>query len=136
MADRPSTADAGGIAQRFVEQALRNPINRTILQRLPALHLPDAWLVAGCLFQSIWNLRAGLPVAAGIRDYDLFYFDLSDLSAATEDATAQRVQAACADLGVVVEVKNQARVHTWYEACFGHPYPPLANAREGIDRFS
>jgi hypothetical protein len=30
---------------RFVDAALRNPVNRTILERLPALGLTDAWLV-------------------------------------------------------------------------------------------
>ena len=36
--------------------------------------------------------------------------------------------------GVPIEVKNQARVHLWYEAHFGYPYPKLASAKEGIDR--
>ena len=34
-----------------------------------------------------------------------------------------------------MEVKNQARVHTWYERWFGFPYPPLQSSRDGIDRF-
>ena len=36
---------------------------------------------------------------------------------------------------ITLEVKNQARVHTWYEAYFGAPYSPLQNAIGGIDRF-
>ena len=123
------------LARFFVDQALTNPANRAILERLPGLSLPDAWLVAGCLFQTCWNLRSGRPPADGIRDYDVFYFDASDLSPEAEERVGQRVQAACADLGVAVEVKNQARVHTWYEAYFGAPYSPLRNVMEGIDRF-
>ena len=34
-----------------------------------------------------------------------------------------------------IEVKNQARVHHWYEEFFGFPYPRLSNSRDGIDRF-
>ncbi len=126
---------AAALARLFVAQALTNPANRAILERLPVLGLPDAWLVAGCLFQTAWNLRTGRPPMDGIRDYDLFYFDASDLSAEAETAVAQRVEAACADLGVTLEVKNQARVHTWYEAYFGAPYSPLHQATDGIDRF-
>ncbi len=122
-------------ARLFVDLALANPANRAILERLPALELPDAWLVAGCLFQTVWNLRNGRPAAEGIRDYDLFYFDAADLSAGAEAAIGSRVQAACADLGVTLEAKNQARVHTWYEAYFGAPYSPLRSSTEGIDRF-
>lgn len=46
-----------------------------------------------------------------------------------------RVERLLGSLGVPIEVKNQARVHLWYEEHFGHPYPQLAIAREGIDRF-
>ena len=38
-------------------------------------------------------------------------------------------------MGITIEASNQARVHLWYEAHFGHPYEPLHSAREGIDRF-
>jgi hypothetical protein len=52
---------------RFVGDALQNPVNRAILERLPALGLPDAWLVAGCLFQTVWNVQAGRPRRAASR---------------------------------------------------------------------
>jgi len=122
-------------AARFIAEVLRNDHNRVILERMPALALPDAWLVAGCLFQTVWNLRAGRAPTDGIRDYDLFYFDGSDLSEAAEQAVGARVHALFADRGIVVEAKNQARVHTWYADWFGHDYPVLTRAQDGIDRF-
>ena len=122
-------------AQRFIDDALRNAHNRAILAGLPELALPDAWLVAGCLFQTVWNLQAGRAPEAGIRDYDLFYFDAGDLSEAGEAAVGRRVQDRFADRGIVIEAKNQARVHTWYRDWFGHDYPVLHSARDGIDRF-
>jgi len=121
--------------QGFLADILRNDANRAILARLPALGLPDAWLVAGCLFQTVWNLRGGRAPGADIQDYDLFYFDASDLSEAAEAEVGARVDACFADLGVTLETKNQARVHTWYPQWFGHPYPALADTRAGIDRF-
>lgn len=99
------------------------------------LGLPDGWLVAGCLFQTVWNLRSGQPPEAGIKDYDLFYFDGADLSAEAEQAVQRHAETVLGDLGVAVEVANQARVHLWYEAHFGHPYPRLGHVCEGIDRF-
>ena len=120
---------------QFIRDALRNGSNRVILERLPSLQLPDAWLVAGCLFQSVWNVHCGRAPAAGIKDYDLFYFDASDLSAAAEERVGECVQARYRDLGVIVEASNQARVHTWYSNWFGFPYPALADSRAGIDRF-
>jgi uncharacterized protein len=121
--------------QRFRADVLRNPFNAEILQRWPALHLPDAWLVAGCLFQTVWNLQAGEDPARGIKDYDLFYFDSSDTSAETERQVQAHVQTVLGDLGVDVEACNQARVHEWYPDHFGHPYPRLRDACDGIDHF-
>lgn len=123
------------LEQRFITEALQNPHNQEILQRLPSLQLPDAWLVAGCLFQTVWNLQSGRAPTAGIKDYDLFYFDGSDLSEQAEAAVGARVDASLGDLGVTIEAKNQARVHTWYPQWFGKPYAPLHSSRDGIARF-
>jgi uncharacterized protein len=92
-------------------------------------------LVAGCLFQTVWNLQSGRPPEDGIKDYDLFYFDAGDLSHAGEQQVQQRVESVLGWLGVPIEIKNQARVHIWYEEHFGYPYPKLVSAKEGIDRF-
>ena len=119
----------------FIAIAQRNPINRAILARLPAFGLPDAWLVAGCLFQTLWNVRAGRPPAEGIKDYDILYFDQSDLSYEAEDREIKRLDAAFTDLGAPIELRNQARVHLWYGQRFGADYPQLRSARDGIDRF-
>jgi uncharacterized protein len=121
--------------QRFVADILANRCNRAILEAWDDLRLVDGWLVAGCLFQTVWNLRAGRAPEAGIKDYDIFYFDAGDLSGAAEAAVQARVERVLGSLGVPIEVKNQARVHLWYEAHFGHAYPQLASAKEGIDRF-
>ncbi len=123
------------LRERFLADLRRNPNNDRILGRWDALALPDGWLVAGCLFQTVWNVLSGRDPTAGIKDYDLFYFDPDDLSAETEQAAGRRAEAVLSDLGIRVEVCNQARVHLWYERHFGRPYARLASTREGIDRF-
>ncbi len=35
----------------------------------------------------------------------------------------------------MVEVRNQARVHLWFEAHFGEPYTPLSSTAEALRRF-
>ncbi|GAB2889574.1 nucleotidyltransferase family protein [Uliginosibacterium flavum] len=120
---------------RFRQDVLSNRHNLAILERWPALALPDAWLVAGCLFQTVWNLQSGRAPEADIKDYDLFYFDPLDTSEAAERKVQARIEEVFADLDIKVEACNQARVHLWYERHFGHPRSPLLSAREGIDRF-
>ncbi|MFZ6770016.1 nucleotidyltransferase family protein [Undibacterium sp. Di26W] len=120
---------------RFLTEVLGNRNNCAILERWDALALADGWLVAGCLFQTIWNKQAGRAPEADIKDYDLFYYDASDLSEAAEQNVQARVDEVLGDLGITVEACNQARVHLWYASYFGHPYDALACARDGIDRF-
>jgi len=120
--------------EAFVACATANPINAALLARLPALALPQCHLVAGCLFQAVWNARSGATPDHGIADYDIFYFD-DDLSWEAEDAVIKRVAALTADLGCVIQPRNQARVHLWYGERFGADYPRLRSAREGIDLY-
>ena len=77
---------------------MADPVNAALLTRLPALRL----LTAGCLFQAVWNERAGQPPSWGVKDYDVFYFDDGDLSWAAEDAVIRRGRARLGDLGVTV----------------------------------
>lgn len=119
----------------FLRDVASNPVNRAILSRWSELALPDGWLVAGCLFQTVWNLKAGLPPHADIKDYDLFYFDPTDLSKEREMQVQAHADSVLGDLGVRVEVANQARVHLWYPEHFGQRYPRLTSAEYGIARF-
>jgi hypothetical protein len=118
----------------FVAAVRSNPNNEAILTRLPALGLSDAWLVAGALFQTVWNEMTKREPGYGIKDYDIIYFDV-DTSWDAEDGAIKRARALFADLPVEIDVRNQARVHLWYEQKFTAPYPPLARSTDAIDRF-
>jgi uncharacterized protein len=118
----------------FLSLAFQNPVNQTIVNELFTLALPDAWLVSGCLVQTVWNVKTGRDVDYGINDYDVFYFD-PDTSWEAEDAVIRTLAKRIERLGATVEVRNQARVHLWYAEKHGLPYPPLHSSREGIDRF-
>ena len=118
----------------FLALALRNPVNAAITDELFRLALPDAWLVSGCLVQTVWNGLTNRALDYGINDYDVFYFD-PDISWQAEDAVIRQLQNAFPALGVTVEARNQARVHLWYPQKHDLPYPPLRCSTEGIDRF-
>ena len=75
--------------------------------------------VAGAIAQTVWNLAAGHPAERGIKDADLVYFDAADLSAEAEAAHECRIRERFGDLPCKLDVKNEARVHLWYEARFG-----------------
>ena len=121
-------------SDEFIAAALRNPANKIIADELFHLALPDAWLVSGCLVQTVWNVMTGRTVDYGIADYDIFYFD-RDTSWEAEDGVIRRLNGIFRGLRAKVEARNQARVHLWYPDKHGLPYPPLACSTDGIDRF-
>jgi hypothetical protein len=90
----------------FVADIRANANNRAILDRWSRLGLPDGWLVAGCLFQTVWNLQTGRSPEADIRDYDLFYFDAGDTSEEGEARVQDRIDEVLGDLGVIIEATN------------------------------
>jgi hypothetical protein len=108
-----------------------------VLSAARHLCLPD-WLVfSGAVYQPVLNHLTGRPVDYGIKDYDLGYFDASDLSYDAEDAVIHRVKAAFDEpLRSMVEIRNQARVHLWFEAKFREAYGPLSCTAEALERFA
>lgn len=108
-----------------------------VLETARSLALPDHLLLSGAVYQPVLNHMTGRPSDYGIRDYDLGYFDASDLSYEAEDAVIRRVAASFDEpLRSQVEVRNQARVHLWFEAHFGEPYTAVSSTAEAIGRFA
>lgn len=118
------------------ETLSENPVLVDVLERAGRLALPDWYLTAGCVFQTVWNVVTGRPATEGILDYDLFYFDASDLSWEAEDRVITAGRSAFAGVPAEVEIRNEARVHLWYEAKFGVPCAPHVSTESAIDKFA
>ena len=101
------------------------------------LALPDWMIFSGAIYQPVWNAITGRPAEHGLNDYDLGYFADADLGWDAEDVVIKRVAAAMPlHLRDKVEVRNQARVHLWFESHFGEPYTPLNASAEALSRFT
>ena len=78
----------------------------------------------------------GRPPGSGIRDYDVFYFDGSDLTWEGEDRVIRAAGELFRDVEGHIELRNEARVHLWFEAKFGVKAEPFTSARDAIDSFA
>ncbi|MFD1661386.1 nucleotidyltransferase family protein [Streptomyces caeni] len=114
----------------------QNEVLANVLTRAATLELPGWYVTAGCLFQTVWNVATDRPPTSGIKDYDIFYFDGTDLSWEAEDAVIKAGQEVFAGLPAEVEFRNEARVHLWYEQKFGVPCPPHESTEAAIDSFA
>lgn len=120
-----------------LEKILRdNDVVMTVLRGLRELDLHDWMLVAGAIYNGVWNVLTEQPVLNGVKDIDVFYFDDTDLSYEAEDAVIQRANRKFADLPLPVEVRNQARVHLWFPQKFKQPFSPLTSSAESLLRYA
>ena len=107
-----------------------------VMETARELDLPDWLLFSGAIYQRALNHLTGRDPDYGIKDYDLGYFD-PDTSYDAEDLVIKRVARAFEPpLREMVEVRNQARVHLWFEDKFGEPYAPLGSSAEALGRFT
>ena len=122
--------------ERLTEILRATPLLMRVLEVARHLCLPDRLVFSGAVYQPVLNHLTRRPLDYGIKDYDLGYFDASDLSYDAEDAVIRRVKAAFDEpLRSMVEVRNQARVHLWFPAKFGEAYGPLSRTAEALERF-
>ena len=137
----PRSASKEGGVVRASEQAelegivFKSTLLLPILRAWREIALPDCWLVAGAVAQTVWNHAFGLPLTHGINDVDIVYFDADDLSEESEANHTARVRDMFSDLPAWIDVKNEARVHCWYEAKFGYPISPYASTLDAITSF-
>jgi hypothetical protein len=123
---------------RLVDIVRGVPTTMRVLRTIRDLDLPDAMIFSGAIYQPVWNHLTGRAPDYGIKDYDVAYHDDSDTSYEAEDVVIQRVAAQFDEpLRSLVEVRNQARVHLWFEKKFGadEPYPPLLTSADALKRF-
>lgn len=118
-------------ADELTELVLGSEWLLNILRIVAALDLPDCWVGAGAVRDLVWDTRFGHGFdPAGIADVDVVFFDPIDLSAAHEHAIERHLSEL--EPSVEWDVKNQARVHLWFEARFGHPAEPLTSTTDGV----
>jgi len=125
-------------AQRNALEAIirSSPLLMEVLAGLRDDGLPDHLLVAGAIYNLVWNRLTGRPDVTGINDIDVFYYDASDTGWDAEDVVIKRLDTRFAHLPLPVQVRNQARVHLWFPQKFGTPFQPLTSSAEMLGRYA
>lgn len=119
-----------GYLERVVKQ---NEAIGYILKLAPRLQMPNWYLGAGCIAQTVWNVQHGFDLTHGIEDYDLVYYDSSDTSYRAEEIYIKKGKELFEDIPGQVEIRNQARVHLWYEKHFGYAIEPYDSVEDAIN---
>jgi uncharacterized protein len=129
----PTNGNLSPQFKKLIIIILKSPVLKTILERATGLSLPNWYLGAGCVAQTVWNYLSGRDLLLDICDADLVYFDENDLSFESENIKISSAHKLFSDMPIFVDVKNQARVHLWYEEHFGYSITPYQSVEEAIN---
>ncbi|WP_045390223.1 nucleotidyltransferase family protein [Vibrio rotiferianus] len=92
--------------------------------------LPNFYIAGGAITQIIWNSIDRKPLLAQVKDFDVVYFDRSNL--VTEDEFKNRIGSRLSH-SVDVDVKNQALIHERYSEKFGCSIQAYERVEQGIE---
>lgn len=104
-----------------------------IISSIFELEIPDLFVGAGCIAQTVWNHFHGFEPSQYISDIDIAYYDASDRSGEAEARVIDLIHNKYKNFAVKLDVKNQARVHLWYENHFGNKIAPYKSIYDAID---
>ncbi|MDR0137882.1 nucleotidyltransferase family protein [Metabacillus idriensis] len=118
----------------LVETITKSELINRILHTLKDLNLPFEYYVgAGCITNTVWNDISDYPLEYGISDVDIVYYDPLNITPEGEKKFRDAVLNLLGDFEFKVDIKNQARVHLWYEDKFGFSIKPYHSLESSID---
>lgn len=83
------------------------------------LRLPDWYIAAGAVRNTVWNYLHDFPTTAHQKDVDVIYFDVNDLKGMRESDSENMLKKKILSLNW--EVVNQARAHLFDHASTKRP---------------
>lgn len=101
--------------KKFIYIIKKNKDLILILDFLESINLPNFYLVAGTIFQTIWNFLDNNPLDCNIHDIDIFYYDKDNLDKEYEDKLEEKIKQFLVDnnIDLEIDIHNEARVHLW-----------------------
>ena len=106
-----------------------------ILEYLRKIDLPNFYIAAGCVFQTIWNYLDNKPLNDKVKDIDIIYYDNSDLSKESELAIEKKISQHFNNMDYKFDVHNEARMHLWKEEHEHVIIDPYKNSEDAISRW-
>lgn len=112
---------------------LENEKLKEVLTRLQKTSITEFtyYVGAGAINQTIFNYYHDYPLDYGIKDFDIVYFD-SDTSYEAEDKIIKELEKVLNDIDIEFDIKNQARVHLWYNEKYHTKKVPYGSCEDAI----
>ena len=101
-----------------------------LLKAAREFDLPNWFIGAGAVRNTVWDRLHGFPSAVSCSDVDLIYFSPIEEPIESDEALQERLTRMTP--GIFREVTNQALVHKWYEQELGLQIIPFTSSEDGV----
>lgn len=101
--------------ETFISILEKNKDLMAVLDYITELKLPNFYIAAGAVFQTIWNYYDGKDLNFGIKDIDVIYYNNSNLSVEKDLEYYNMINeyVKSKNFNYEVDVSNEARMHLW-----------------------
>lgn len=108
-----------------------------ILNYIEELKLPNFYIAAGSVFQTIWNYLDNKPLTNDIKDIDIIYYDNNNLTKEDEKKLEDKIIDHFNKLGMnyKFDVHNEARMHLWKKENENKNVDQYINSEDAIDKW-
>lgn len=123
--------------ETFIKIIKQNSDLVTILDYIYELKLPNFYIAAGSVFQTIWNYYDNKPLNFGIKDIDIIYYDPINLSKESEQKLEKTIEDYLkkAGLNYELDIHNEARMHLWKKDNENKNIDQYKNSEDAINQW-
>lgn len=123
--------------EKFIEIIKQNKELMLILNYISELNLPNFYIAAGSIFQTIWNYYENKPLNYGIKDIDVIYYDKNNLSKEDEQVLEDKIVEYFKKLNInyQFDVHNEARMHLWKKDNENKEIDQYKNSEDAISQW-
>lgn len=121
--------------EKFVSIIKKNKDLMLILDYIESLNLPNFYIAAGAVFQTIWNYYDNKPLNYNIKDIDIIYYDSNNLSKEDEKKLEYNISQYFKDMNYEFDVHNEARMHLWKKENENKNIDQYKNSEDAIDQW-
>ncbi len=121
--------------EKAVEILKMNTDLMKILDYISELKLPNSYIAAGSVFQTIWNYYDNKPLNYGIKDIDIVYYDKDNTSKDSEHDLENKIIDHFKELDYEFDVHNEARMHLWKKENENQNIDSFKNSEDAIDQW-
>lgn len=121
----------------FISILKKNEDLMLILDYIYNLKLPNFYIAAGSIFQTIWNYYDNKPLNYRIKDIDIIYYDSNNLSKDDEEELENKIINHFKEININYEfdVHNEARMHLWKKENENKNINQYKNSEDAIDKW-